>query len=198
MANGNNGRGRRRGAPARAPTNAQLAVQMREMERRITGHKTVPANNPPAFVQLPWNTFTYERSDTTEGTLEVQSVTVTNILTQLVGRVGLGTTVPRIKVQSAQVWCTVAGTLVHPDIQVSFYELSGETSTSIQQPRSTQRDLGTLNMPAKCGYKFPMADTREIVGTDAGGLTVLSATAVEEGSIVTSRVQILWQASPTT
>lgn len=192
------GRGR---VTQRAPTNLQLANQMRNMERRMTGHKTVPANNPPAFVQLPWNSFTFERTNQTTDAASSSTVTVIDVLTQIVNKVGLSTSPDaqvRIKVRSAQVWCTVAGTLVHPDMEVQFYELSGENTSAVQQPRSTQRDLGTLNLPAKVGYVFPLADAKEILAAPDAALRIVTATVAETGSELTTRIQVLWQSSPDT
>jgi len=197
--NGNRRRQAQNEAPI--PNNAQLARRMRDMERRMTGYKTVPANNPPAFVQLPWNSFTYEKTQTAGQAGAAQITTVNDILVQIAAKVCLSTEPPtvanvRVKVQSCQVWCTVADTLLHPDMEVTFYELSGESSANQQQPRSTQRDLGTLNMPAKCGYTYPIADSREIIADDLTLLKVAKAQAIQAGSVLTTRVHVLWQSSP--
>jgi len=191
-----------RGGGARAPTTSQLHLQIKNMERRLTGYKTTPSENPTAFVQLPWNSFTFERTNVTVADFATETVTVNDILVQLAAKCGLAATPPtvaivRVKVQSAQVWCTVASTLLQPDIQVAFFELSGEATPTAQQPRSTQRDLGTLNKPARCGYSFPSADKREIISEAATLLKVVSTDAVTSGSAITTRVQVLWQSSLT-
>jgi hypothetical protein len=98
-----------------------------------------------------------------------------------------------IKVQSASAWVTAAG-LIYPDLQAVFYELSS-ASTSDQSIRSEQRDKGTLNMPAKAGYMYPMSDQKEISGNDDSGTFIFTAIAGDEGSIITSRVHVLWQSS---
>jgi len=189
------GRGRSRVramVPSRSPTVDQ---RFKMLERRLTGHKTVPATNPPAFVQLPWNSWTFERAETTNSDLQGISITVNDVLSQIRTRVNLadGADV-RIKVQSSQIWCTAAG-LVYPDLEATFYELSGESTSTSQNPRSNQRDKGTLNMPARCGYMYPSADKRDIVGTDQGGLIISNGIATSSGSELTFRVQVLWQSS---
>merc|ERR1711998_505760 len=187
------GRGRARGRA----NNATMAVnqRFRELERRLTGHKTVPALNPPAFVQLPWNSWTFERLETTTANLQGINITVSDILAQIRSRVLLDANADiRIKVQSAQIWCT-ASTLVYPDLEATFYELVGESTSTNQYPRSTQRDKGTLNMPARCVYMYPSADKREIVGTPEAGLIVSTGVATASGSEITFRVQVLWQAN---
>lgn len=196
-------RGTRRARGGRAPpSTSQLAMRMRNLEKRLTGYKTIPQDNPPAFVQLPWNSFTFEVTQTGDAPGITQIITIGTILTQIATKCGLSIEPPnvanvRVKVQSAQVWCTVAATLLQPDMEVKFYELSGEPIAANQQARSIQRDLGTLNKPAKVGYVFPNADKREIIGTDdVAALKVLSAEAVAGGSRLTSRVQVLWQSSP--
>lgn len=169
--------------------------RFRQLERRLTGHKTVPATNPPAFVQVPWNTWTFERTDTTTQNLQGFNITVQDILTQLKNRLLFSDGADlRIKVQSAQIWCTAAG-LIFPDLEATFYELSGESTSVNQYPRSVQRDKGTLNMPARCGYMYPSADKREIVGTPEAGLIVSTGVATASGSEITFRVQVLWQAN---
>lgn len=169
--------------------------RIRMLERRLTGHKTVPALNPPAFVQLPWNSWTFERLETTNTDLQGVSITVGDVLTQIRSRLLLqdGADI-RIKVHSAQIWCTAAG-LIYPDLESAFYELSGETSAVTQQPRSTQRDKGTLNMPARCGYQYPSSDKREILDVNSSGLIIMNGIATSSGSDLTFRCQVLWQSS---
>jgi hypothetical protein len=88
----------------------------------------------------------------------------------------------------------VGGTLLVPELKAEFFELSGESVTS-QRPRSTQRDIGTLNKPAKAGYVYPMQDQREIVAGENVNVRVADVTAVYQGMNLTTRVQVLWQAS---
>lgn len=191
-------RGRGRGRV----NNRTRAVQaVRNLERRITGHKTVPANNPPAFVQRPWNSWTFEKLETTTSNLQTVTITVNDIVNNIRSRGAIGVTGNQIqlKVLSSQIWCT-ASSLTYPDLEAAFFELQGEVPTT-QNVRSLQRDKGTLNMPAKAGFMFPSADRRDIVG-DLGPsintLRVCSGTATNTGSNLTFRVQVLWQTLPLT
>lgn len=185
------GRGRGRGS---VPSRAMQAV--RNLERRMTWHRTVPANNPPSFVERPWNSWTFERLDTTTTDLQLLIILVSDIVLQIRGKCSIAETANiLIKVQSSQIWCT-ASTLIVPDISVNFYELSGESSSSVQNSRSSQRDKGTLNMPAKTGYVYPSADRKDILGTPQANLTVCDATPSANGSNVTFRIQVLWQSTP--
>jgi len=182
-----------------SPSNAQLAARLTGMERKLNGRKTIPQDNPPAYVALPWNSFTYEKTQTAGQPLAVQSTTVQEIISQVVARCGLADTPPRVadvrvKVLGCQVWGTVGGTLLVPEILAEFFEISGESATT-QRPRSSQRDIGTLNKPAKAGYAFPVADQREIVADDLVALRVADVTAIKQGMELTTRVQILWQSS---
>jgi hypothetical protein len=171
------------------------------LELKINGRKTIPQDNPPAYVALPWNSFTYEKTQTAGQALSVQSTTVQEIIQQVVARIGLADSLTtgkadvRVKVLGCQTWGTVGGTLLVPEILAEFYEISGESVTT-QRPRSSQRDIGTLNKPAKAGYAFPVADQREIVADDLVALRVANVTAVKQGMELTTRVQILWQSSP--
>jgi len=180
-------------------SNARLASRLTNLEHKLNGRKTVPQDNPPAYVALPWNSFTYEKTQEAGQANAVQSTTVQDILAQVVARCGLADSPPRVadvrvKVMSCQTWGTVGSTLLVPEILSEFFELSGETVTT-QRPRSSQRDIGTLNKPAKAGYIFPVQDQREIVADDNVALRVADVTAVYQGMNLTTRVQILWQSS---
>jgi hypothetical protein len=169
--------------------------EIRNLERRLTGHKTVPADNPPAFVQRPWNSWTYERTDVSTQTDQSVTVTVEDILEQIRSELSIGGGADlRIKVHSSQVWLTAAS-LIQPNLEVQFFEIANTVPAAGQYPRSTQRDLGTLQKPAKVGYQFPSADKREIMGTAQNTYNILTATSSAVDSSVTSRVQVLWQSS---
>jgi len=180
--------------------NARLANRITTLEHKLSGRKTVPQDNPPPYVALPWNNFTYEKTQEAGQAGAVQSTTVQSIFAQLVSRVMLSDTEPniadvRVKVLGCQVWGTVGGTLLVPEILAEFFELNGESATS-QRPRSSQRDIGTLNKPAKAGYVFPIQDQREIVAGENVNVRVADVTAIYQGMNLTTRVQVLWQSSP--
>lgn len=186
------GRGGRR--PRAEQPRAMRAIK--QLSNSISGHKVTPSMNPTAFVQRPWNSWTFERAVTTEAELATTSITAADIVTQLRGFNGIAAEADvLIKVQSSSVWCT-ASSLIYPDLEVAFYEISGESSTSLQQERSLQRDKGTLNVPARCGYQFPLADRKEILGSNQGALDILTARVTDIGSKLTMRVHVLWQSRP--
>lgn len=185
---------RARMQPARQQT---TQASIRALEKRLTGHKTTPSINPTSFVQLPWNSWTFERTDVTAAAFETVEITVNDILSQIRARIGLLADGDlRVKVQSAQVWNTSTTPLLLPDTSVLFYEIATPATVAEQYPRSTQRDIGTLNMPARIGYTYPSADKREILGATQSAYKVVSAEAVTAGSNVTVRIQVLWQATP--
>jgi len=180
---------------------ARLAMRITTLEHKLNGRKTIPQDNPPAYVALPWNSFTYERTQEAGQAGAVQSTTVQDVLAQVAARVCLADTPPRVadvrvKVLGCQTWGIVGGTLLVPEILAEFFELSGETVTT-QRPRSSQRDIGTLQKPAKAGYVFPIQDQREIVADDNVNLRIANVTAIYAGMNLTTRIQVLWQSSPT-
>lgn len=187
-----NRRGRRPRGGATHNT-ARLHQEMQALKNSINGRKTTPSAVPRAFVQIPWNSWTFERTNTTNADLVEEFVTINDIATQLRNKIGLDTTADlRIKIHSAQIWATVSSTLLQPDLTCRFYEINGESSNA--PPRCEKRDLGTLNMPAKCGYIYPSTDQREIIRPgDSGSARVCSGAAVTQGTAITTRVQILWQ-----
>ena len=173
-----------------------LRRRLANMESRMQGRKVNPAPNPPCFVEVPWNDWTYEKLETTTEANQNIDITVADIQQQIRGKLGIETSAyVWLKVQSAYAWATSAGPdFVAPDMEVSFYEVMGEPSA--QHARSVQRDKGTLNMPARCGFIFPINDSREILGnTTESPLNILRATATAAGTNVTLRVHILYQST---
>jgi len=138
-------------------------AQVRRLRHDIQGHEVKPSPDPTAFVELPWNSWTFERTSTSATADSGSTVNVSDILAQLKARVGLSSTaVVRIKVQSARMWCTSAGAAFpHPDMRSSYYEVNGQTTSATA--RSIQRDIGTLNVPARTGFAYPIDDRKEVL-----------------------------------
>lgn len=158
------------------------------------GSKMVPSPVPRAFVQIPWNSWTYELSEDIPAASANTplTVTVTKLIQNLTDNVGLDQSASiRVKVQSAQVWVTASG-LQYPSLTADFYEINGNTANAASI-RSTQSDKGTLNMPARAGYVYPVSDSRDVLNTGDGGLRVVVLSGGSEGSKCTIRVQLLWQ-----
>lgn len=177
---------------------AKISTQVRALSKRIEGHKCSLSSNPGTFVERPWNGWTYEISQTTAQDLQSTVITILMVLTQLANKNGIPVERLRIKVQSSGVWGIVSSTLLSPDIECKFYELAGTTLDSPileQFPRSTQRDKGTLNLPAKCGYVYPMRDSKDIYGHYSGDRKIVDTKAVTTGTDVVTRVHLLWQSS---
>jgi len=188
-------RGRNFRGPAK-PTSGVTHAELKRAERRLTnrmmGHRFTPSMEPGAFVQRPWNSWTFERTSITTGDFEGIGISVSDIITQIQGRNKLDSDNKIVlKIQWAAHWCTAAA-LIQPDMECKFYELNEKTVLP-QQPRSIQRDLGTLNRPAKCGYTYPLADSKEIIFDDESALLVTVATPTASGSNVTTRIHVLWQ-----
>merc|ERR1711915_908244 len=160
-------------------------------DHSMRGVKYLPALVPPTFVEKPWNSWTFNRTDFTSSALESVPVTVADVITQISGKLSVSADRLVIKIQRAAVWCTVAATLLQPDLAVSFYEVS-EKQVIPQMARSEQRDQGTLNRPARCGYIYPMADQKEIIYKLEDALLIMNSVATNTGSYVTSRVHVLW------
>merc|ERR1711907_254766 len=107
--------------------------------------------------------WTFQRTDFTTADFESVSVTVGNIVDQIrsrcninpVGQSGSGNQI-LIRVTAAYVWVTAAS-LIQPDVEVFFYELNPNDPNQVI--RYTHRDVGTLNMPAKAGYVYPITDS---------------------------------------
>jgi len=190
--------GRRRGrnrAPRPVPTSVSLARRLASQENRMMGTRTRPPQIPRTFIQYPWNSWTYESVFTTTSQIDKFSVTIQELMSDLTGKLGLdSTTGLRLKIQSSQVWCT-ASSLVYPSLSADFYEINGNTANAASV-RSTQVDKGTLNVPARAGYLFPVSDTKDVLNDGDTSLNVVAAKADVTGSVLTFRVHFLWQLRP--
>lgn len=162
----------------------------------MMGHKINPAIDPPAYIDRPWNDWTFSRTLVTQEPVATYQVTVGDIINQIRNRcninsVGQQSSVNyiQLRIMRAQVWCTVAETLLQPDLDVSFYELSGDNKVV----RKQIRDLGTLNRPAKVGYQFPVTDSQDVLDDNNAANNILQLTVIKQGSYVTERVKVLWK-----
>jgi len=183
----------------RAGRGAMHAPQVRAMVRgsakRDAGKKLVPALRPPQIVRLPWNSFTFSATYSTQSSAEI-TVSIGSIRSQIISQMGL-TGAPGIismKVNSAYAWNTAAGGLAQPSLQGLFWELQTDSGGSYSV-RSEQYDHGTLNVPARVGYLYPLTDRKE-VHTVQNDSHVVAKFTVPSGSLpngnVTVRVQVLW------
>jgi len=193
MANGRRGRAQNNAAPSAVHV---LSQKLNAQKTSMHGAKVVPSPVPRAFVQVPWNSWTYEDTVTTTADAGLTEVVDFSKLSQdIKSKTGIaaGSSL-RIKVQSAQVWCT-ASSLIYPSLKADFYELNGN-SANAASIRSTQSDKGTLNMPAKCGYVFPLGDSKDVLNSGDNNLSIVRGEAGAVGSVLTLRVQVLWQSRP--
>lgn len=188
---------RGRGA-ARRSGNTVTRAQFNSLRNELLGHKIVPSANPPAFIERPWNTFIFQKTDVTTGNFVPDVILVSEVVQKIRDTYNINPLGPgeigneiSIKIQEARVWCTASG-LTLPDLETTFYELS---FNGVQSPRHTQRDIGTLNMPAKLGYGFPTVDSKEILGSADLTKLILTNIATFAGSNVTTRIHVLWRSS---
>jgi len=188
-------RGRGRQGP-RGPTPRQ---QVQLLRKEIMGHTVVPSRDPSMYVQRPWNLWTFQLTDITQADFDTVTITIQNIVDQIRSRCNINPVGPaqvgnqiQLRVISGYFWVTAAS-LVQPDVEAVFYELNPNDQN--QSIRCTQRDVGTLNMPAKVGYVYPINDSKEVLGSNDGNTKVMSATAVDTASRVTARVNVLWKSS---
>jgi len=181
----------------------QVRAMVRGAAKRDAGKKLVPALRPPQIVRLPWNSFTFSATYST-GTASEVTVSIGSIRQQIISLMGLTGSpgVISMKVNSAYAWNTAAGGLAQPSIQGLFWELQTDSGGSYSV-RSEQYDHGTLNVPARVGYLYPLTDRKE-VHTAANDSHVVAKFTVPTGNLpngnVTVRIQVLWNcaASATT
>jgi len=172
---------------------------IRAAQRRDAGKKLVPSLRPPQIVRLPWNSFTFSATYSTVSA-NVITITVGTIRSQIVSRMGLTGAPGRIslKVNSAYGWnVSTGGAFAQPSLEGLFWELNTDSGGSYSV-RSEQYDHGTLNVPARVGYLYPLTDRKEVhtVSNDAHVVakftTPPGSTASGGNGNVTVRVNILW------
>lgn len=189
------------------PTNRnQNAIQVarrmvRASARRDAGHKVVPSLRPPQIVRLPWNSYTFSATYNTSTANEI-SITVGNIRQQIISLMGLAGASGAIglKVSAARGWNTATGPqFAQPSMQGIFYELIPVSAGETYNARSEQYDHGTLNIPSRVGYTWPLADRKEIHSqtTDSHVICKFSTPASLNTGNVTVRVHVLWQIGAT-
>jgi len=192
-------RGRGRGPNSQRRQAAALRQRVNAEHRRNDGAKLVPRLTPPQFIRLPWNTYTYSGTWATLDTSPNQiDVTVGRIRQDIITRMGLAGTTGRIllKIQSGHVWQVATGNgLAEPNLRVWFYEIDPDAPT--YNFRSEQADHGTLNRPARCGYQYPLRDSKQVlsVANDSHILLRAKTVANEEMGNITIRVKVLWLCS---
>ena len=152
------------------------------------------ASNPSTFVRLPWYRFTYELQQK-EITAEIV-VRVEEIITQIRNRLQFAPEAKiRIKLSNAKVWVTAAGgstgDLSIPELTASFYPVT--TLEVSPYPRAQLNDSGTLNMPAKAAFKWPITDKMTIVDSAGAGTRNVVIARTNTNVNVNIRVNVWFQ-----
>lgn len=188
----------RRGNRQHRGGNPTVRQMIRGAQSRDSGKKLVPALRPPQIVRLPWNSFTFSATYSTDSASEI-TVSIGSIrgqINSIMGLVGAPGTIS-LKVNSAYGWNTAAGSLAQPSLQGLFWELRTDSGGSYSV-RSEQYDHGTLNVPARCGYLWPLSDRKE-VHTSANDNHVVAKFTVPSGALpngnITVRVNVLWNSA---
>lgn len=151
---------------------------------------------PPQIVRLPWNSYTFSATYATESIQQI-NISVGSIRQQIVTRMGLTGSPGRIslKVNSCYAWNTaIGGSFAQPSLEGLFWELNTDSGGSYSV-RSEQYDHGTLNVPARVGYLYPLTDRKE-VHTSANDSHIVAKfvvpTTTGGNGNVTVRVNVLW------
>jgi hypothetical protein len=100
-----------------------------------------------------------------------------------------------LKVNSAYGWNTATGgSFAQPSMEGLFWELTTDSGGSYSV-RSEQYDHGTLNIPARVGYLYPLTDRKE-VHTSSNDSHIVARFVVPASTggngNVTVRVHVLW------
>ena len=151
------------------------------------------ASNPPPFVQQPWNKWVFERTTLVDVDGSISTITAGNIIEQIRTKLQLDAGAKiRIKVNNSQIWGTSFGPeFPVPDTETQFFQTS--KSSSLRYPRTTMRDVGTINRPSKACYRWPKSDRMDILDTTDASLELVKTLAISKGTKVTSRVNVYWQ-----
>jgi len=189
-----------RGTGRRMPRAPGVRDVVRVAQSRDHGKKLVPQTRPPQIVRLPWNSYTFSATYSLSAQSTKVEVTVGNIRTQIRDRMGMGNSaVIGLKVNAAYAWNTSVGpAFAQPSMESLFWELTTDSGGSYKV-RSEQYDHGTLNIPARGGYLYPLTDRKEVHGVDNDNHVICTFVTPAVVSKVTVRVMVLWNsAAPAT
>lgn len=179
---------------------ARLNQKLQNLKVSTNGTKFTPAPNPPDFVEIPWNSYTFERTYANDQDQQTVVTTVSDMITQIRNRLNISETgvaetgnVIKLRILDFQAWATakIQSTGI-PDLKMRVYELNPSDALTA---RTTLRDIGTLNMPAKLGYRFPTVDSRQILSDADAAVNVASTQAEASGTSVTIRAHVLWKST---
>lgn len=182
---GNRGRAR---APAPRPVQARVT----NLNHQLRGTKFTPAPHPRPYTAVPWNSLTveFEQKVVSAETNEID-VTVNDVRSAIEEKVG---SIPKFKVIRAEGWCTANG-LSYPTLKAEFFDLVDQDPIN-PEARSQQSDRGTLNMPAKTGFLWPMTDQKRVLsGPDTAVrlFKVTNGTNNDSGMVLLVRLHVLWK-----
>lgn len=174
---------------------APVRTLLRATQSRNAGCKVVPALRPPQIVRLPWNSLTFSATYSTASTSTI-TITVGNLRQKIISLMGLAGSpgLISLKVQSASAWNTAVGpNFAQPSLEGLFWELATDSGGSYSV-RSEQYDHGTLNIPARVGYVYPLTDRKEVhtASNDSHVVAKFTVPAGGNNGNVTVRVHILW------
>jgi len=190
---------RRRGRGPQRRQAVALRQRVNAEHRRNDGTKLVPRLTPPQYVKLPWNSYTFSTTLETSATLQNEfDLNVATVRNDIVTRMGLTGAPGRVllKIQSAHVWNVSTGNgFNEPNIRCWFYEIDPDAPTYTF--RSEQADHGTLNRPARCGYQYPLRDSKQVLSSANDGHILFRVRTVANSQMgnITIRVKVLWLCS---
>lgn len=171
----------------------QLTHKVAANEKSQKGFKQVPPEHPSTYVKFPWNSWIYETTGLTTGDSSETIVTVGSLLRSLLQTINIASEDRiKVKIQSAQCWCTTGTMLVFPKLEARFHEVS----QGDKQPRNTQKDSGNWNKPARAGYVYPLVDRSEIYTITDTDRKVVTAIVENENAEIIVRVHLLWKTGP--
>lgn len=191
------GRGRGRGRVNAGNTQRIVNNAIRRNERHDRGQLFSPSLLPPKYAVLPWNSYTYSQTEDVINPATAITITTDKIKTRLRNQMGLeADAIITMKVERMRVWnisvgsTTANATFAMPNLNVNYFELANGSAT--RSLRQEDRDHGTLNMPAKSGYVWPLGDRNEVLPSTEN--IQLASIYSYPGTKIVAMVNLLWRA----
>jgi len=162
----NRGRGRGRNS-RQSNVSRTVNAAVRREARHDAGQVFTPSLLPPDFARIPWHPFTF--SATFAGDSATGIITSNTLRGTIIGICGIANTAKvEIKVERARAWnISKGGTdgFNMPNLVTKYFELA-TNQNGTQSVRVFRNDHGTLNMPARTGYVWPLRDRCEVLSND--------------------------------
>lgn len=158
-----------------------------QLETDVKGRAYKPGPDPPSYPTRAWVPITVELQHVCTGDSTGTNIAVSAVIAEIKARYAVTGQVA-CRIHKAAVWAISAGpSFPKPGLEADFYEIDNQTSSAIARRRT--RDIGTIQMPARAGFIYPMVDQREIATATEENKLIVAATGNLKDTILVFQIK---------